>query len=109
MVNAADNPNWLIGAQRGVIQSIIDDLAKLHGKFFESPKLSTLIPPFPIPGVPEGAFSGPILGYSMAAFAPFPGAAAAGFPEGTPPIDMLEPIVSKMKGEAHFFCLDPNL
>lgn len=99
-----DNPGWLDGLPPDDIQLAIDDLARMHGKFFQSPLLDTLVPCHPTAGIPSTAYSGPIVGYALKAYAPFPGAAAAGFPEGTLPVDMLEPLLERMKGDDSLVC-----
>mmetsp|Transcript_19697 Transcript_19697/g.51266 ORF Transcript_19697/g.51266 Transcript_19697/m.51266 type:complete len:465 (+) Transcript_19697:159-1553(+) len=96
--DAKGYPGWMVGCEEEVMQATIDDLAKMHGKFFNSPELDKLVPPTPLPpGMKEGSYCSPFVITGLAAFMPWPAADLLGFPPDTPAITIFEALLSKMK------------
>lgn len=93
-------PHWMIGQPEDLMQSCIDDLAKMHGQFWQSPELDTLVPPapeYPGVGMKEGSFNSTFIGFSLAPYGPFPNAEAMGYEAGTTGIPILSKLMTDLK------------
>lgn len=102
LVSAGENDSfasWNIGSPPQLIQSVVCDLARMHGQMIDSAVLDRVqrVPPPAEFNLSPGCYAPPYLGFALAAYRPCAAAVSCGFPQETPAMEMLGAMIEQDK------------